>query len=642
MLNQCSGSCRQFRKKQSKYRQPGAFAPGCSFVYESDRKLDHAGIGAGGDGRFTAIDLHSECFALRTGQYGVLRQRQRGQVARTGDIPLGSIVQRDHHAVVHGSGGRLGHIGQLVPVVRRDEVQSVSVSLSGGGDATGDGGTGHEHAQILRALQVVAVVAQLRALGQGLLRVGHRHLTDDQIVELAHSAHRAPLIGADVGSGVQEVAGQVALLQMDRHVLGGGHPGQVTALVLYVQHMNGHLEVGHVHARLVAVHKLQNRSISGNQLGIADIDHRGRALHADAGLASAEGGVENIQHGVVIVHHHRTEAAAGDLAAIDDVKHALALHAHEQDGEAEHVHPGVVVTDVVVADAERAVAVAARAGQGEVAVLDHHVHWIIGTVDAEQSPAIALHDAVLIAHLRTVTELRQPVESPEADRPGERADPVLAVRADVEQAGVFDHHLGSAAHLQQAAGHAGEVKAAVVHGELDVVNGGQRRAQTQPVVVAIAFQIKAGIGDAVLGVAVEDDAVEILLAGGHIEPIGLIVAHGGVLQDGRHSLLRDELVVGDHGGLLQVGLDLVDHHQAVGTHVVGRGNGDDDVAPIGTGFNGAAAAVHGQGQELPLRRDKLRSGLDGQLVEMIRLVHPPRCAGFHDLVQQHGISSLWF
>lgn len=120
-------------------------------------------------------------------------------------------------------------------------------------------------------------------------------------MESPHAALGTALIGTDVGCGVIEVAGQIAVREIQINIFLACR-GQIQRMVRYIHLVHRNMEVLGVHTALVVVHKLQNHTVLGNHGRIFNMDLRSGALKYQGRFIRMEGRIRNGQYAVGISH----------------------------------------------------------------------------------------------------------------------------------------------------------------------------------------------------------------------------------------------------------------------------------------------------------------------------------------------------
>ena len=363
--------------------------------------------------------------------------------------------------------------------------------------------------------------------------------------------------------------------------------------------------------------QLEDGAVAGLQVGIGDVEVGGGALDHDGGLAGDDAGVGDGHGSVLVADDKHAVAVAGDLAAVDDLGAGGADHAAHQQRIAVDMDIAVVeADDIAVADAEGTVAHRTGAGQLHVAVLDKDIGGVIAAVNGEHAPAVGLEVAVGVVHGAVVAQLHQAVGAGDGNAPAEVAHPVGVIGAAVLDAAVIHMDNAVAADVHGAAGDTVHGELTVLNGQMHIVNGGNAGAGADKVVVTVAVQINVGVGDHIVAVAGDQNAVEILLIAGDGHADGLIAGDHAALHQSGHALGLDDLIVGDHGGSAELLAAAHHQHQAVGIHMIILRHGEHDITIISAGLQLMANTVHSQLDKLALGSGQLGSLLQRQLAQL--------------------------
>ena len=450
-------------------------------------------------------------------------------------------------------------------------------------------------------------------------------------MEGASATDAGAILRVEIGGGVEEIT-------LCPHVRKGQNHGVLLRGLKQIPSRNGGIQLTHGnhkvfggHAALVVVHHLENNTVSGLELGVPHLNHRGGALDHQGGFSGLEGGILNFKNTVGIPEHHGSEPPAQQGGTAND-RPAQTIFPLHQHGIAIDLYPGILQNYGISPDAEGTVAVGAGAGELKVAVLNMKGHWCVRAVNGADTPAVGEHPAVVVGDFCPIAELHQTAGSQQGQLPAEIPHPI-GIRTPVDDLTVPYHHIAAATHMNGTAGHAVKVEFAVLHLELCMVDGGNGRTDPQKVVVRKALKGELAVTDGIIRIAMEDDAVKGLGPGGKIGSLYLPVIQGAPLKHLRDPHLGALFV--HHQGCGEIPGDIAHAHQGMGLHVIDLCHVQHHVSVIGAGHNILADPVDHQRHRFSLRRNQHRIGGDGQLGKPYRPLNEPG-----GLVQQTGRSAL--
>ena len=166
------------------------------------------------------------------------------------------------------------------------------------------------------------------------------------------------------------------------------------------------------------------------------------------------------------------------------------------------MHTALIETDdIAVADTESAVAIRSWTGQIHITVFDIDAGADITAVDGENTPAICFHFAAIVINRSVVSELNKAVAAGHTDSPAEIAHPFRGICAFVCNLAIIDFNDTVAAGMNRTSCDAGHCDVTVVDADVCIVDGCNTGTDTEKIIGAIAFQMKAGVFDLIMAVA---------------------------------------------------------------------------------------------------------------------------------------------